>query len=734
MEKNSLKFEQVFKIASYIVAFSGISGFFVSSGISLFVFVVAIVASATAWFLEDSKWQIKDRLGLILILSAIPLFYFDWKFQIFGAVGTGFAAIASLARLILFLCIVKLLQKKSDHDWIFIYLISFFEILLAASVSISPLYIVSLILFLLSSICAVVLFEIRKTFRKINENNNALNLFDCNESKTFSAKRLPVTAITLLSCIMIFAIPLFFVFPRVGGAGFGNTSAGNKVTGFSDSVKLGEIGNLLQNDEIVMRVGFEQGNLQNMPFPRWRGVALDKFDNKSWSRSVLGSSERFDKTEKGFYIVDFPNENKNLVNYTVYLEPLETPVLFALSRPILISRGNFQEIRKDEEGSLRVIRTGFERTAYSVTSDVALPTIEKLRSDKNQYSSEFDRYLQLPENFDDNISQLTSQIVKDKKDRYEKAKAVENYLQNNFGYTLQLKAGGEQPLSDFLFNVREGHCEYFASAMAIMLRTQGIATRVVNGFQTGQFNQTANVFVVKQKDAHSWVEVYFPSENAWIPFDPTPFAGRTDGENAAATNSITGKISSFFVALETFWIQYFVAYDNQEQRSLFGSVKNGFNSYQAKSAIWLKNAQEKIAEWWREVRGDKGYQQSLIAIGYAIGYISASILGIIFLIWLFKKFVKSKIWQNFINWLKNKNDAGVVEFYERMQKVLAIKGFIRQSHQTPLEFAFALNMPEVVSITEKYNRVRFGEKDLSNDEAREIEIWLENLEKKAKNE
>lgn len=728
METTSPKFEQVFKIASYIVAFSGIFGLFVSNGISILVFVLAILTFVLAWFLENSRWQIKERLGLVLILSAIPLFYIDWKFQIFGAIGTGFAAIASLARLILFLCIIKLLQKKSDRDWIFIYLISFFEILLAASVSISPLYIISLILFLLSSICAVILFEIRKTFRKVNEKTNVLNFSKSNHAENFSAKRLPVTATALLISTMLFALPLFFAFPRVGGAGFGSSSAGSRVTGFSDSVKLGEIGNLLQNDEIVMRVGFEPEDLQRISHPRWRGVSLDRFDNKSWSKSSIGNSERFAKTENGFYIVDFPSENKNLIKYTIYLEPLETPVLFALSRPIVISRGNFQEVRKDDEGSLRVIRTGFERTAYAVVSDIASPAIEKLKNDNSEYSAEFDRYLQLPENFDGKISQLASQITNDKKNRYEKAKAVESYLQNNFGYTLQLKAGGEQPLSDFLFNIREGHCEYFASAMAMMLRTQGVATRVVNGFQTGEFNQTANVFVVKQKDAHSWVEVYFPKENAWIPFDPTPFAGRTDDENASATNSITGKISSFFVALETFWIQYFVAYDNQEQRSLFSSVKSEFNKYQGKSAFWLNNTQEKLAEWWREVRGDKGYRQSLIAIGYAVGYTSAFVLGIIFLIWLFKKIAKSGFWQNFVNWLKNKNDAGIVEFYERMQKVLAGKGFVREPHQTPLEFAFALEMPEAVSITEKYNRVRFGEKDLSNDEAKEIENWLAKIE------
>src|SRR5690606_28415666 len=137
----------------------------------------------------------------------------------------------------------------------------------------------------------------------------------------------------------------------------------------------------------------------------------------------------------------------------------------------------------------------------------------------------FGNYLQLPE-IDPRIAELTEQVIGDSTNRYDSARRVEQYLQTQFGYTLEMKAGGEEPLADFLFNVREGHCEYFATAMAIMLRTQGIATRVVNGFSRGEYNEMADVWVVRQRNAHSWVEVYFPGENAWVQFDPTPVAGQ----------------------------------------------------------------------------------------------------------------------------------------------------------------------------------------------------------------
>jgi hypothetical protein len=140
--------------------------------------------------------------------------------------------------------------------------------------------------------------------------------------------------------------------------------------------------------------------------------------------------------------------------------------------------------------------------------------------------------------------------------------------------------------------------------------------------------------------------------------------------------------------------------------------------------------QYRLSDWWREVRGDKGLQASAKAVAFGIGYLLAAILGVIFIVWLYRKIRRLAVWQRIHSWLKFRNETTIVEFYERMQKVLAGKGFTRAAHQTPLEFAFALNMPEAVRITEKYNRVRFGEKNLSKNETIEIENWLGKLEGK----
>lgn len=724
-------FNSYFLFISYAVVFCGFLSLAVAGGISLISSFIFLSVFFGAWFIEDSKWQVSEKIGTASIFLVIPVFYLDWKYKIFSIENSGTEVAATLARMILILAAVKLLQKKSERDWIFLYLMSFFEVLLAAGMSISPLYLASLILYLLFTICAIIIFEIKKTSDSI-EKSKAAKQTETNPSK-FKFKipfsRFPATAIILLFIIIALAIPLFFAFPRVSGAGQGNNSGSStNLTGFSDSVSLGSIGRLKQNNEIVMRARLEGNNGENASPLKWRGIALDNFDNKIWSKSKGDSKLPFVKGERDFFLIDYPSRTGNITVQTVYLEPIDTPVLFSLQRPIAV-QGNIKVLEKDAENSLSFQRDGSERVSYKVHSDRTLPDVDLLKADNKNYPPKFSNYLQLPQQLDPRIAELAKQVSAKANTSYNKAKLIESYLQNDFGYSLEMKAGGDEPLADFLFNIREGHCEYFATAMAIMLRTQGIATRVVNGFQQGEYNETADVYIIRQSDAHSWVEVYFPEENTWIPFDPTPFAGQFTPTSSAG---IVGKFNQYLEAIETFWIQYFVSYDNQEQRSLVRSLKSGFSEYQIKASMWLTEAQYRISDWWAKVRGDKGLQASAIAVAYALGYLIAGILSIFVLIWLYRKIKKLALWQRIFDWFKVKNKQSIVEFYGRMLKVLEKNGYTRAQHQTPLEFAFALNMPEAIKITEKYNRVRFGEKELSKDEANEIENWLNGLENSQK--
>lgn len=721
-----MNFEKFFRLVSYAAVFCGFLSLWISGAFRIFGTLFFVALMIAAWRLEGSRWQISERLGTVLIVLALPAFALAWKFQIIAFSGGDTAVANVLAQMILTLAAVKLLQKKSDRDWIFLYLMSFFEVLLAAGLSISPLYLATFIAYLLVMVSAIIAFEIRKTSRavELKISGEETNERDPNsESVTaLPVRRLPTAAVVLIMFIVALAIPMFFILPRVGGAGFGGSQFGlDTQSGFSDTVRLGGFGRINQTDEVVMRVKLEGDRADGDLY--FRGVALDTFDNQSWSRSKGSSKAVIEKGADDLIRIDPAAGIENRTVQTIYLEPLDTPVLFALPRAVAI-QGNFPVVYKDVYGGLSYPRN-FERTSYKVFSDRSMPSAESLRADVQPYIADLRNYVFLPPVYDARIAKLTEAITANAKNRYDKARAVESYLQNNLGYTLEKKAGGSEPLADFLFNVREGHCEYFASAMALMLRTQGIATRIVNGFHGGDYNDAAGLTIVRQRNAHAWVEVFFPKENAWVSFDPTPFAGQPV---SSTPTGIAGAFNKYLEALESFWIQRFVAYDNQEQRSLANTVRNSFVDYQSRFLSYLNYAQGMLTEWWTDVCGHRGLKTSIAAIGYGLAYVAFAIAGISLLVWLVRRIKRLAIWQRLWDRVFKKRHASVVEFYSRMQRILADKGWTREPHQTPLEFASATALPEALRITEKYNRVRFGEKDLSDDETKAIESWLKTLE------
>ncbi len=119
-------FEAFFKAISYGVALCGFLSLVISGSVGVLISALFLFVIVSAWFLEDTSWQISDKIGVALIFFVVPLFYLDWKYQISGLNGRDSLAAGNLARLILILAGIKLLQKKADRDWIFIYLISFF--------------------------------------------------------------------------------------------------------------------------------------------------------------------------------------------------------------------------------------------------------------------------------------------------------------------------------------------------------------------------------------------------------------------------------------------------------------------------------------------------------------------------------------------------------------------------------------------------------------------------------
>src|SRR2546426_2038282 len=651
--------------------------------------LASVFASAMllSWQIERTRWQLSERTGLILVLLSIPIFYLDWSYQSSPRVTDNVelqtnALVSAIAHLIAMLSAIKLLQVKSDRDWVFLYLISFFEVLLAAGLNFSPIFFVSLSIYLICAVSTVIAFEIYKAKRGVKPVETRLLvppdslLFrrparGGTASRNIEIRRLPIVSVVFLVLIIVLALPLFLVAPRAGSAAFTRRGSGlTNFIGFSENVQLGEIGSLKENNQVVMHVRVEDlpgGFSRDL---KWRGVGLDEFTGRGWKKSLEARRFTQENPERGFFQLGTTEALHRLTTQTVFLEPLDTPVVFAAPRVIAL-QGPFPYLRIDGVGSLQSRRHEFERLIYKAVSDTTDPDAAVLRRDPLAHTASFARYLQLPESLDPRIGDLARAMIANHHARngYDMARAIESQLRSDYGYTLQMKASGPNPLSDFLFHVRAGHCEYFSTAMAVMLRTQNIPARVVNGFLSGEYNDAAGAYTVRQSDAHSWVEVYFPATNSWVTFDPTPAAGRSEPQRGG----LAGWFGKYAEAFELMWFQYVIGYDKQEQRSLATSLNNRLFRYRRTIAEQIAAIKKLPSIVW----------QRILLFTVAVLFAFLTILLI--------RRIRHLGWRRALSVTGADERAGpsAVEFYERLTTLLAERGLKRGLDQTPMEFATA---------------------------------------------
>src|SRR5438477_483574 len=320
-----MNFSTYFRLTSYATIAAAALALLISGGVGLYLTIAFAIVMFAAWKLEGTRWQLTERVALVVILVSLPIFYFDWRVLTplllnqfneasdLPKLAHGNVEVAVLAHLILFLSAVKLLQRKADRDWFFLYLISFFEVLLAAGLTASPVFLAVLVLYLSCALSTVVAFEIQRARRKVKASQTRLlvppdsSLFRRLPMRLWrrrylETRRLPLVSIGLLVLIVVLALPFFLITPRTASSAL--RRGGNGVSGFigfSDSVTLGDIGRLKGNDEIFMHVRVANSNAAPVAGLRWRGVALDEFTGKSWKKSELAGTSQKKESERGFF-------------------------------------------------------------------------------------------------------------------------------------------------------------------------------------------------------------------------------------------------------------------------------------------------------------------------------------------------------------------------------------------------------------------------------------------------
>jgi hypothetical protein len=209
---------------------------------------------------------------------------------------------------------------------------------------------------------------------------------------------------------------------------------------------------------------------------------------------------------------------------------------------------------------------------YTVYSDERVPPSKALAAVPDGPAArgpDLQPYLALPSDLPPRIAELARTITAGQVGPYRKARAIESYLQRHYRYTLQLGRDERfEPLEDFLFVQKAGHCEYFASAMAVMLRAVGVPTRSVNGFLAGEWNGYGHYLAVRQGDAHSWVEAWLDGVG-WITFDPTPATPAK-----AQAGGLWASARQMLDTVELTWFKYVIEYDLGKQVDFLSRMRD----------------------------------------------------------------------------------------------------------------------------------------------------------------
>lgn len=360
---------------------------------------------------------------------------------------------------------------------------------------------------------------------------------------------------------------VFTAFPRVSrGWAVRGPTQGSSAVGFSDRVSLAEHGGrIYPNPDVVLRVEFPEGAPGNPRSLYWRGRSYDYFDGVAWARSA---AIPMSSPPTAFYAARWPGAR---VLQRVYAVPLDVPVLFAL-HPVL----NVQpqgRIRAMQDNVGDIIYFGPGTPTYDAVSAAVRPPDDALRNAREATGFAGERfYLQQPP-LSDRVGQLADSLTANAPTRFDKVVAVQEWLRNEFRYTLDLpQTAREATLEHFLFRRRAGHCEYFSTAMAVLLREVGIPARNVNGFLGGSWNEFGSYVTVTQNEAHSWVEVWFPGYG-WVPFDGTP-AATTDV--AAQREDWLGPLRGVLDGFEHRWNKWILEYNLEKQVGLFQRATEQF--------------------------------------------------------------------------------------------------------------------------------------------------------------
>ncbi len=394
------------------------------------------------------------------------------------------------------------------------------------------------------------------------------------------------------------AAVVFLFFPRWGvGAFLRGAMSRDTTSGFSDEVSLGEFGRIKNDPTVVMRITVH-GKPSVDTRPTWylRGTSFDRYAAGRWAHSRNGEASplrpvwtwsslsdggtpllqrrRGGGRGQTMRALSLPGVagSEAVMLATVTLEDIGADVLFVASEPIavkLMPRGPIERRAKVLGGRNREFRVSKPPgpVQYEFISRALAPGPQALAAVGDPPIDPLREPFSRPaEGLSPRVGTLARELTVGARTRLDKVEAIMAHL-STFRYTLDLSDvepdPDDDPIETFLFDTQAGHCEYYATALALLLREVGVPTRIVNGYYGAHYNDVGDFYAVRQADAHSWVEVDF-GPLGWVTFDPTPPSGRTAGDDA----SWWPAGAELLDAMRNAYLQWVIDYDFGKQLEL----------------------------------------------------------------------------------------------------------------------------------------------------------------------
>ena len=673
------------RLITYLLVCAGVGALALAGFVGPIGGTILGLALAGSWLID----QVRDRMPVR------PLF--GWALVVAAAVAIALdllylaqTLLDGIVHVLLFLILLRLFRRRSLKDLRDAGFLSFFMLVAASAVMFNVGFLLVFTTFLLLGTWMLMLHHVVSESERAKTGVTDLMVGGIGPGSALFRISLGAAAGTFA-----LAGGLFFIIPRMGEATLPlRAEFGKRISGFTDRVELGVYGEIEADETVVMRVRFPESvkdpaGLANL---RWRGLAFDRFDGRMWEAAPRRRG-LLRRDSSGVFRLAEARGTGAIVRQEILLDSIGADAIFVAPQALRIET-RAGTIGLDDMGSITAVGSS-GRLQYSVESELEMTPPQGLRAASwplVTQSPGADRYLQLPP-LPSRIPALAREVTAGSRSPYEAALRLNHYLSTQFTYTLALKQHTRlDPLEEFLFVRRSGNCEYFAAALAVMLRSVGIPARVVGGFQRGDWNPYGVYFMVRMKDAHSWVEAFLDGPG-WVTFDPSP---RAAAEQAFAAPS---PAALYLDALRMRWYRYVVNWSLRDQVSVASSVHRGASEWRGSLLAW---------------------RDSLSAVPR--GWMTAIVVSMLAAAWFLRRHAPGAS--------RRAAAAAVPPFYVQALRALARRGFRRGSTETAREFAQRVEgaAPAFASavgrLTAAYERCRFGESSLSPDEAAALDAVL----------